>query len=82
MTNFFIYLEKVLTNVSFFGQGTLARSKNATDYLNDQLKKGNVFIYFFKNNIHFNFKIGETIYELAFITEYDENLMCLGILLI
>ena len=88
MTNFFIYLEKVLTDVGFFGNNYIIgkipdfyqknssiRNAEFMKIKDDLMNAGHVYVYHLKNNPHFNFKIGNIIYELAFITDYNQSML-------
>jgi hypothetical protein len=86
MTNFFIYLEKVLAGINFFGNNYIIdkipnfnqknSSKRNEEFIkikDKMLDEGSVYVYDFKNNPHFNFKIGSIIYELVFMTNYNQS---------
>lgn len=88
MTKFFIYLEKILENIDFFNNTNILNQIDEKDFLsknekikklkNEMLEKGNIFVYSSKNNPHFNFKIGDIIYELVFMKSYSQNFIKLG----
>ena len=86
MTNFFIYLEKVLTGINFFNNNEIIdkinnfhqknSSKRNEEFIkikDEMMNKGDVYLYYLKNNPHFNFKIGNVIYELVFMTKYNQS---------
>ena len=90
MTKFFVYLEKVLTNVNFFTTKDLLdeiNNPNLNSALKNQkfetLKKekfenGDVYVYYLNDNPVFNFKIGDIIYELLLTVNYNQSLLKLG----
>ena len=79
MTKFFIYLEKVLTNVKFFEYADIANIKNPDSDLSEEERKnarfenGDIFVEENNQKIIFNFKIDHLIYELVFIKSLDGN---------
>jgi hypothetical protein len=89
MSKFFIYLEKVLQNVKFFNnndildeignnESTAVKNKKVKEIRERRMNEGDVYYYKLNDNPFFNFKIGNIIYELLFITSYDQNALKIG----
>jgi hypothetical protein len=89
MTKFFIYLEKVLQNVKFFNnndildeignnESTAVKNKKVNEIREKRMSEGDVYYYKLNDNPVFNFKIGSIIYELLFMTRYNQNALKIG----
>ena len=86
MTKFFIYLEKILTNVIFFNNDDITKdiqngvnnddgvTKNISIIKNNRLEKGQIYLHDSEKEIIFHFKINEHMtYELIFVKNQEKS---------